>query len=61
MFKPITLINIHITPLIDSKQEGVRVRRYNFHIWNRSRLQFWDDFEMNDKCQGEDTKQSQCE
>ena len=29
----ITLINIHITPLIDSNQDGVRVRRlYNFHF-----------------------------
>ena len=47
----ITTINIRITPLIDSSQDGVRVRRYNFHFWNRSCLQFWDDLEMNDKCQ----------
>ena len=47
----ITLINIRITPLIDSNQDGVRVRRYNFYFWNGSCLQFWDDFEMNDKCQ----------
>ena len=47
----ITLIDIRITPLIDSNQDGVRIRRYNFHTGNRSCLQFWDDFEMNDKCQ----------
>ena len=47
----ITLINICITPLIDSNQDGVRVRRYNFHFWNRSCPQFWDVFEMNDKWQ----------
>ena len=60
----ITLINIRITPLIDSNQDGVLVRWYNFHIWNRSWLQFWDDFEMNDNLRpmdGEDTKQSRCE
>ena len=60
----ITLIDICITPLIDSNQDGVRIRQYNFHTGNRSCLQFWDDFEMNDKCQtdgGEDTKQLQCE
>ena len=28
----ITLINIRITPLIDSNQDGVRIRRYNFHF-----------------------------
>ena len=27
MISLITLINIHITPLIDSNQDGVRIRR----------------------------------
>ena len=51
MVSLITLINIRITALIDSDQDGVSVRQYNFHFCDRSCHQFWDDFEMNDKCQ----------
>ena len=38
----ITLIKMHITPLVDSNQDSVRVRRCNFHFWNILFL-IWDE------------------
>ena len=52
VFSLITPINIRINPLIDSKQDGVRVRQYNFHLWNRSCLQFSDERYNSDQWKG---------
>ena len=45
------LIFVLLRLLIATKMVSAFADGYNFHIWKRSCLQFWGDFEMNDKCQ----------